>query len=77
MEETTTAVRSSPASPSGSESSPGALDPWESSTNLTGKGLRKYLRSPVQYFRLPSGNYASFRFLFGLVICCHGCAEWQ
>ena len=42
MEETTTAVRSSPASPSGSESSPGALDAWESSIELTGKGPIKY-----------------------------------
>ena len=43
MEETTTAVRSSPASPSGSESSPGALDAWESSIELTGKGPINYL----------------------------------
>ena len=42
MEETTTAVRSSPASPSGSESSPGALDAWESSIELTGKGPINY-----------------------------------
>ena len=76
MEETTTAVRSSPASPSGSESSPGALDAWESSIELTGKG-------PIKY----SSRWVVFLIIFwelfkspGLVWarhCCQGYVEWQ